>query len=68
MKRFDNDTARKHGISKHMRQYAKRYGSHIDLLVAEHRKHKQVRMLDHGAEKAEAFRKYVADAQKWAQA
>lgn len=64
MKRYDNDAARKHGISKHMRQYAKRYGAGIDVLIAEHRKYRNVGMLDHAAEKREAMQAAVAAMQR----
>lgn len=39
MKRMENDEARKYGVSKAFRQYAKRYGSDIYDMVATFKKH-----------------------------
>lgn len=50
-----NETARHYRIPKAFRQYAKRYGSDVNSLIACHSLLKNVPMLDHQRDRRQAF-------------
>jgi hypothetical protein len=52
-----NQNARDAGIPKAFRQYAKRYGSDVNAVIAAHGLLFEVQMLDHGRDRRNAFLK-----------
>ena len=58
--RTENKFARQHGVPKAFRQYAKRYGHGVEMLVASHKQEKHIGKLDHWQDKKDAAAKVFA--------
>ena len=58
--RTENKFARANNVPKAFRRYAKRYGNGVEMLVAMHKKTKDIGMLNHWQDKKDAAQKLLA--------